>query len=49
MLQRNAQLQHTFQQSRRVGDQLLKDEAAEMRKIDELADDLLRREQRSAT
>ena len=48
VLQRDAQLQHAFQQSRRIGDQLLKDEAEEMRKIDELADDLLQREQRSA-
>ena len=49
VLQRDAQVQRSFQQSMRIGDQLLRDEAAEMRKVDELADDLLAREHRWAS
>lgn len=46
VMRRDAQLQHAFRQSRRVGDMLLKDEEQEMQKVAGLADELLKREQR---
>ncbi len=48
VMRRDAQLQHAFRQSRRVGDMLLRDEEQELQKVGQLADDLLKREQRWA-